>query len=155
MFRNSFLGIGSGAMLALSQPPLDYTFYSTLYSFAHMSLLKKGLHLNYTVWECLSSTCYVLWALEDVELHEAHQLSALMELTFQQWEGMVGVPTSTGSLKKQESSRKTSISALLTMPKPLTVWITKNCGKPRRDSAEPRPRGCSGLGEPRPALPSF
>ena len=34
-----------------------------------------------------------------------------------------------GSSKKQESSRKTSISALLTMPKPLTVWITINCGK--------------------------
>ena len=34
-----------------------------------------------------------------------------------------------GSLKKQESSRKTSISALLTMPKPLTVWITINYGK--------------------------
>ena len=34
--------------------------------------------------------------------------------------------TSTGSLKKQETSRKTSISALLTMPKPLTVWITTN-----------------------------
>ena len=34
-----------------------------------------------------------------------------------------------GSLKKQESSRNTSISALLTMPKPLTVWITINCGK--------------------------
>ena len=34
-----------------------------------------------------------------------------------------------GSWKKQESSRKTSISALLTMPKPLTVWITTNCGK--------------------------
>ena len=34
-----------------------------------------------------------------------------------------------GSLKKQKSSRKTSISALLTMPKPLTVWITINCGK--------------------------
>ena len=31
--------------------------------------------------------------------------------------------------KKQESSRKMSISALLTMPKPLTVWITINCGK--------------------------
>ena len=31
--------------------------------------------------------------------------------------------------KKQESSRKTSLSALLTMPKPLTVWITINCGK--------------------------
>ena len=38
-------------------------------------------------------------------------------------------PTSAGSLKKQESSRKTSISALLTMPKPLTVWIKINCGK--------------------------
>ena len=37
--------------------------------------------------------------------------------------------TSVGSLKKQESSRKTSTSALLTMPKPLTVWITVNCGK--------------------------
>ena len=35
----------------------------------------------------------------------------------------------TESLKKQESSRKTSISALLTMPKPLTLWITINCGK--------------------------
>ena len=32
-------------------------------------------------------------------------------------------------IKKQENSRKTSISALLTMSKPLTVWITGNCGK--------------------------
>ena len=39
------------------------------------------------------------------------------------------IPTSAGSWKKQESSRKTSISALLTMPKPLTVWIAINCGK--------------------------
>ena len=38
-------------------------------------------------------------------------------------------PTFVGLWKKQESSRKTSISALLTMPKPLTVWITINCGK--------------------------
>ena len=38
--------------------------------------------------------------------------------------------TSIGQIiKKQESSRKTSISALLTMPKPLTVWITINCGR--------------------------
>ena len=36
------------------------------------------------------------------------------------------LPTSVGSSKKQESSRSTSISALLTMPKPLTVWITIN-----------------------------
>ena len=39
-------------------------------------------------------------------------------------ESEIKLPTSTGSSKKQESSRKTSISALLTMPKPLTVWIT-------------------------------
>ena len=41
----------------------------------------------------------------------------------------IKLPTSAGSLKKQESSRKTSTSSLLTMPKPLTVWITINCGK--------------------------
>ena len=39
----------------------------------------------------------------------------------------IKLPTSTGSSKKQESSRKTSISALLTLPKTLTVWITTNC----------------------------
>ena len=38
----------------------------------------------------------------------------------------IKLPTSTESLKKQQSSRKTSLSALLTMPKPLTVWITIN-----------------------------
>ena len=32
-------------------------------------------------------------------------------------------------MERQESSRKTSISVLLTIPKPLTVWITTNCGK--------------------------
>ena len=39
------------------------------------------------------------------------------------------IANTAGSWKKQESSRKTSISALLTMPKTLTVWITTNCGK--------------------------
>ena len=41
----------------------------------------------------------------------------------------IKLPTSAGLSKKQESSRKTSISILLTMPKPLTVWITTNSGK--------------------------
>ena len=41
----------------------------------------------------------------------------------------IKLPASIGSSKKQESSRKTSISALLTMPKPLTVWIAIDCGK--------------------------
>ena len=39
------------------------------------------------------------------------------------------LPTSAGSSKKQESSRKTSVFTLLAMPKHLTVWITRNCGK--------------------------
>ena len=44
-------------------------------------------------------------------------------------EPKIKLPTSAGSSKKQESSRKISISALLTMPKPLTVWITVNYRK--------------------------
>ena len=39
----------------------------------------------------------------------------------------IKMPTPIGSSKKQESSRKTSTSALLTTPKPLTVWVTTNC----------------------------
>ena len=38
----------------------------------------------------------------------------------------IKLPTSVGSSKKQESSKRTSTSALLTMPKPLTLWITTN-----------------------------
>ena len=57
---------------------------------------------------------------------------AICELNFQMFklvlekaeEPEIKLPTFTGSLKKQESSRKASISALLTMPKLLTVWIT-------------------------------
>ena len=41
----------------------------------------------------------------------------------------IKLPTSVGSSKKQESSRKTPISVLSATPKPLTVWITTNYGK--------------------------
>ena len=41
----------------------------------------------------------------------------------------IKLPTSIVSQKKQECSRKTDTSALLTMPKPLTVWVTTNCGE--------------------------
>ena len=44
-------------------------------------------------------------------------------------ESEIKLPISVGSSKKQESPRETSTSALLTMPKPLTVWITTNYGK--------------------------
>ena len=87
--------------------------------------------------------CATLWT-------AAHQASISLEFSRQEyWSGLLcpppgdlpnsgiesGSPASqVDSLPvshqgSQESSRKTSISALLTMPKPLTVWITINCGK--------------------------
>ena len=41
----------------------------------------------------------------------------------------IKLPTSTGSQEKEKSSGKTSTSASLNTPKPLTVWITTNCEK--------------------------
>ena len=41
----------------------------------------------------------------------------------------IKLSTSIGSSEKQDSSIKIAIAAVLTMPKPLTVWITTNCGK--------------------------
>ena len=83
------------------------------------------------------------------QLHSPHMLSKVMlkilQVSLQQYvnheiqmfklglekveETEIKLSTSVESSKKQESSRKTSISALLTMPKPLTVLITINCGK--------------------------
>ena len=65
------------------------------------------------------------------------RLQQYMNMNFQMFklvlkkaeEPEIKLPTSSGSLKKQESSIKTSISVLLTMPKLLTVWITINCWK--------------------------
>ena len=58
--------------------------------------------------------------------HELPDVQAVLEKA---QEPEIKLATSSGSLKKQGSSRKTSISALLTLPKPLTMWITINCGK--------------------------
>ena len=52
------------------------------------------------------------------------------------------LPTSTGSQKKQECSRKTSTSVLLTMPKPLTVWITTNWWKILKEKGIPEHLTC-------------
>ena len=58
-----------------------------------------------------------------------HELSDVQAGLRKAEEPEIKLPASAGSWKKQESSRKTSISALLTMPKPLTKWITINCVK--------------------------
>ena len=52
------------------------------------------------------------------------------------------MPTSTGSSKKQESLRKTSTYALLTIPKPLTVWITKKLWKILKEMGLPNNLTC-------------
>ena len=78
-------------------------------------------------------------------LHTSKVILKILQARFQQYvivnfqmfklvlekaeEPEIKLPTSSGLSKKQESSRKTYVSALLTMPKPLTVWITINCGK--------------------------
>ena len=49
----------------------------------------------------------------------------------------IKLPTSAGSWKKQKSSRKTSISALLTMPNPLTVWLTYKLWKIMKEMGIP------------------
>ena len=54
----------------------------------------------------------------------------------------IKLPTSAGSWKKQESSRKTSIYALVTMPKPLTVWITEKLWKILKEMGTPDPLTC-------------
>ena len=67
-------------------------------------------------------------------VNSSHEVAKVLEFSFKlvlekAEEPEIKLPISAGSSKKQESSRKTSISALLTMPKPLTVWLTINCGK--------------------------
>ena len=85
---------------------------------------------NYCTIVLISLTSKVMLKILQARLqqymnHELPDVQAGLEMAE---EPEIKLPTSAGSLKKQESSRKTSTSTLLTMPKPLTVWIT-NCGK--------------------------
>ena len=87
--------------------------------------------LNYHTIELISHTSKVILKILQSRLHsmwtENFQMSR-MDLEKAE-EPEIKLPTCIGLCKKQKSSRKTSISALLTMPKPLTVGITTNCGK--------------------------
>ena len=63
-------------------------------------------------------------------MYKLYKPTSVFKLVLEKAEGPeIKLPTSAESSKKQESSRKTSISALLTMPKPSTGWITINCEK--------------------------
>ena len=58
-----------------------------------------------------------------------HELPDVQVVLGKAEEQEIKLPTSAGSWKRQESSRKISTFAFLAMPKPLTVWITTSCGK--------------------------
>ena len=85
---------------------------------------------NYCTIALISHACKVMLKILQARPQQSWTVNSLMfKLVLEKVEEPeIKLPTSTGSRKKQESSRKTSISAL-TMPKPLTVWITINCGK--------------------------
>ena len=87
---------------------------------------------NYRIIALISHTSKVMLKILQARLQQYmnHELPDIQKADLEKAEKPeMKFPTPAGSSKKQESSRKTSISALLTMPKPLTVWITTNCGK--------------------------
>ena len=64
-----------------------------------------------------------------LQQYMSHELPMFKLVLEKAEEPEIKLPTAAGSLKKQERSRKTSTSALLTTPKPSTVWITVNLVK--------------------------
>ena len=86
---------------------------------------------NYHTIALISHTSKVMLKILQARLQQYVNRELLMfKLVLEKaQEPEIKLPTSTGSSKKQENSRKTSTSASLTMLKPLTVWITTNCGK--------------------------
>ena len=86
---------------------------------------------NYRTIALISHTSKVMLKLLQARLQQYlnHELPDVQAGLEKAEEPEIKLPTSIGPSKKQESSRKTSTSVLLTMPKPLTMWITINCGK--------------------------
>ena len=86
--------------------------------------------LNYCTIELISHTSKVMLKILQARLQKWTVNFQMFKLVLEKAEEPeIKLPTSVGSSKKKECSRKTSISALLTMPKPLIVWITINHGK--------------------------
>ena len=84
---------------------------------------------NYRTIALISHTSKVMLKILQARLKQYVNFQIFKLVLEKAEEPEIKLPTSAGSSKKQESSRKISISALLTMPKPLIVWITINCGK--------------------------
>ena len=95
---------------------------------------KKGnakVYSNYCTVELISHASKVIFKILQVRLQQYVNCEHPdVQLVLEKAEELeIKLPTFAGSSKKQESSRNTSISALLTLPKPLTVWIPIYCGK--------------------------
>ena len=82
---------------------------------------------NYRTIALISHASKVMLKILQARLQQYFQMFKLVLENEEEPE--IKLPTFAGSSKKQESSRKTSISVLLSMPKPLTMWITINCEK--------------------------
>ena len=99
-----------------------------------IAILKKGNAKecsNYCTIALISHASKVMLKILQARLQQYvnHELPDVPAGLEKAEEPEIKLPTSNGSSKKQESFGKTPTSALLTMPKPLTVWITINCGK--------------------------
>ena len=84
---------------------------------------------NYRTIVLISHTSKVMLKILQARLQQYMNFQMFKLVLEKAEEPEIKLPTSAGSWKKQESSRKTSTFPLLTTPKPLTVWITINCGK--------------------------
>ena len=93
---------------------------------------KKGIAKecsNYRTIALISHASKVMLKILQARLQQYVNFQKFKPVLEKVEEPEIKLPTFAGSWKKQESSRETSITALLTMPKPLIVWITINCGK--------------------------
>ena len=84
---------------------------------------------NYRTIALISHASKVMLKIPQASLQQYMNFQMFKLVLEKAEEPEIKLPTFSGSSKKQESFRHVSISALLTMPKPLTVWITINCGK--------------------------
>ena len=85
-------------------------------------------HSNYCTIALISHASKVM--LKTLQAMLQQYINQMFKLVLEKAkEPEIKLSTSAGSSKNQEKSRKTSISVLLTIPKPLTVWITINCRK--------------------------
>ena len=84
---------------------------------------------NYRTVALISHTCKILLKILQARLQQYMNFLMFKLILEKAEEPEIKLSISTGLSKKQESSRKISISALLTMPKPLTVWIITTCRK--------------------------